>query len=107
VVAKVEFHFGELFPRVGFIVTNLSLPSRPIVGHSVGEIDYAAASGGCQTAKTSRRNTAGLVGPALVGNSLSSRVGEAYDARVRRAKSEIPAKAERWGQGPSERPKLQ
>src|ERR1035437_5103117 len=23
VVAKVEFHFGELFPRVGFIVTNL------------------------------------------------------------------------------------
>ena len=31
VVAKVEFHFGELFPRVGFIVTNLSLPSREIV----------------------------------------------------------------------------
>ena len=26
VVAKVEFHVGELFPRVGFIVTNLSLP---------------------------------------------------------------------------------
>jgi hypothetical protein len=21
-LAKVEFHFGELFPRVGFIVTN-------------------------------------------------------------------------------------
>ena len=31
VVAKVEFHFGELFPRVGFIVTNLSLPSRAAV----------------------------------------------------------------------------
>ncbi len=31
VVAKVEFHFGELFPRVGFIVTNLSLPNRAIV----------------------------------------------------------------------------
>jgi len=29
-VAKVEFHFGELFPRVGFIATNLSLP-RPAV----------------------------------------------------------------------------
>jgi hypothetical protein len=27
VVAKVEFHFGELFPRVGFIVTNLSAPT--------------------------------------------------------------------------------
>ena len=31
VVVKVEFHGGELFPRVGFIVTNLSLPSRAIV----------------------------------------------------------------------------
>jgi hypothetical protein len=31
-VAKVEFHFGELFPRVGFIVTSLSLPSRAVVG---------------------------------------------------------------------------
>jgi hypothetical protein len=31
VVAKVEFHFGELFPRVGFIVTNLSLSSRAVV----------------------------------------------------------------------------
>jgi hypothetical protein len=30
VVAKVEFHFGELFPRVGFIVTNLSLSNRAI-----------------------------------------------------------------------------
>src|SRR5665811_736296 len=29
--AKVEFHFGELFPRVGFIVTNLTLPSRAVV----------------------------------------------------------------------------
>ncbi len=31
VVAKVEFHFGELFPRVGFIITNLTLPSRAVV----------------------------------------------------------------------------
>jgi hypothetical protein len=28
VVAKVEFHFGELFPRVEFIVTNLEADSR-------------------------------------------------------------------------------
>ena len=28
VVAKVEFHFGELFPRVGLIVTNLETDSR-------------------------------------------------------------------------------
>ena len=31
VVAKVEHHPGELFPRVGFIVTNLTLLSRAVV----------------------------------------------------------------------------
>ena len=31
VVAKVEFHFGELFPRVGFIVTNLAADKRAVV----------------------------------------------------------------------------
>lgn len=31
VVAKVEFHAGELFPRVGFIVTNLEVDSRAVV----------------------------------------------------------------------------
>jgi hypothetical protein len=30
-VVKVEFHFGELFPRVGFIVTSMTLPSRVVV----------------------------------------------------------------------------
>jgi DDE family transposase len=31
VVANVEFHAGELFPRVGFIVTNLETNSRGVV----------------------------------------------------------------------------
>ena len=31
VVVKVEWHQGELFPRVGFIVTNLSYPPKGIV----------------------------------------------------------------------------
>jgi len=31
VVAKVEWHQGELFPRVGFIVTNLNYPTKGIV----------------------------------------------------------------------------
>ncbi len=31
VVAKVEHHPGELYPRVGSIVTNLTLPSRAVV----------------------------------------------------------------------------
>ena len=30
-VAKVEFHLGELFPRVGFIVTNLAADNRAVV----------------------------------------------------------------------------
>ena len=32
VVAKVEWHLGELFPRVGFIVTNLTWWSKNVVG---------------------------------------------------------------------------
>ncbi|MGH9578698.1 MAG: IS1380 family transposase, partial [Terriglobales bacterium] len=32
VVAKVEWHPGELYPRVGFVVTNLSRPAERIVG---------------------------------------------------------------------------
>jgi hypothetical protein len=31
VVAKVEWHQGELYPRVGFIVTNLSRPNARVV----------------------------------------------------------------------------
>jgi hypothetical protein len=32
VVAKVEWHPGELYPRVGFVVTNLSHPAERVVG---------------------------------------------------------------------------
>ena len=31
VVAKVEHHLGELYPRVRFIVTNLTFPSQAVV----------------------------------------------------------------------------
>src|SRR6266446_10778730 len=30
-VAKVEWHLGELYPRVGFIVTNLARPAERVV----------------------------------------------------------------------------
>jgi hypothetical protein len=30
VVAKVEWHPGELYPRVGFIVTNMSRPAERV-----------------------------------------------------------------------------
>ena len=35
-MTKVEWHQGELFPRVGFIVTNLSYPARGIVNFHNG-----------------------------------------------------------------------
>ena len=31
VIAKVEWHAGELYPRVGFIVTNLARPAERVV----------------------------------------------------------------------------
>jgi Transposase DDE domain group 1 len=31
VVAKVEWHRGELYPRVGFLVTNLKRPAERVV----------------------------------------------------------------------------
>jgi hypothetical protein len=31
VVAKVEWHSGELFPRVGFIATNLKWHTKKVV----------------------------------------------------------------------------
>jgi hypothetical protein len=30
IVAKIEFHPGELFPKIGFIVTNRSLPNERV-----------------------------------------------------------------------------
>jgi DDE family transposase len=33
-VAKVEWHPGELYPRVGFIVTNLVRPAERVVGYN-------------------------------------------------------------------------
>jgi Transposase DDE domain group 1 len=30
VVAKVEWHHGELFPHVGFIVTNVTRPNKRV-----------------------------------------------------------------------------
>jgi hypothetical protein len=31
IVAKIEFHPGELFPKIGFIVTNRSLPNERVL----------------------------------------------------------------------------
>ncbi|MEJ2719170.1 MAG: IS1380 family transposase [Deltaproteobacteria bacterium] len=39
VVAKIEWHEGELFPRIGFIVTNSKLPAGKVVNVSNGRGD--------------------------------------------------------------------
>jgi hypothetical protein len=46
VVAKAEFHFGELFPCVGFIVTNFETDSRTVVRfyNKRGTVEVAAAT---------------------------------------------------------------
>ena len=43
VVAKVEWHAGELFPRVGFIVTNLNKHSKNVVKFYNGRGTFALA----------------------------------------------------------------
>ena len=42
IVAKVEHHQGELFPRVGFIVTNMSSP-KPIGGAFLQQAGHGGA----------------------------------------------------------------
>jgi Transposase DDE domain group 1 len=39
VIAKVEWHPGELYPRVGFIVTNMSRPAERVVARDVRAMD--------------------------------------------------------------------
>jgi Transposase DDE domain group 1 len=39
VIAKVEWHPGELYPHVGFIVTNLSRPADRVVGRHLRTVD--------------------------------------------------------------------
>ena len=50
VVAKVEWHPGELYPRVGFIVTNLTPPAPS--GSSPSTISAARPSNGSRRART-------------------------------------------------------
>jgi DDE family transposase len=52
VVAKVEHHAGELFPRVGFIVTNLPLPVARSCGSTTSEARRSKGS-----RRASRRRT--------------------------------------------------
>jgi Transposase DDE domain group 1 len=40
VVAKVEWHLGGLYPRVGVIVTNLSRPAERVVGNKRGTCEH-------------------------------------------------------------------
>ncbi len=57
-VAKVEHHPGELFPRVGFIVTNLKADSRDVVRfynkRGTAEVAAATIKEGKQAVKMTR-----------------------------------------------------
>ena len=78
-VAKVEFHFGELFPRVGFIVTNLAVrgnggdarckrreskrgtqpkPRPPLIVRDESRVGYSVA--GCSRAEPASALPAGI-----------------------------------------------
>ena len=61
VVAKVEYHGGELFPRVGFIVTNVQLPNRAAVRFLQQAQDCRAMDQG----RASRRRTGPINGPQI------------------------------------------
>jgi len=54
----MEFHFGELFPRVGFIVTNLETDSRAVVRfynkRGTAEVAAATIKEGKQAVKMAR-----------------------------------------------------
>src|SRR3982074_3757410 len=43
VIAKVEWHPGELYPRVGFIVTNMSRPAENVVGRLLQQARHMRA----------------------------------------------------------------
>ena len=46
VIAKVEWHPGELYPRVGFIVTNMSRPAERVVTTSAGRASNGSSDAG-------------------------------------------------------------
>ena len=56
---KVEFHSGELFPRVGFIVTNLELPSRAVVQFTLEAANAENPAARLHAVAVRRMNSAG------------------------------------------------
>jgi hypothetical protein len=65
VVAKVEWHPGELVPRVGFIVTNLTRPARRVVAfynhRGTAEQQYRRDASGCHELRQETRERCALM----------------------------------------------
>jgi hypothetical protein len=61
VVAKVEWHPDELYPRVGFIVTNLARPAERVVAfyNQRGTAEQKARMGLGASSRSARRPAAG------------------------------------------------
>ena len=73
VIAKVEWHPGELYPRVGFIVTNLSRPAERVSGVQAGGVPLLCGifrprvQGGCAALSDRIRPDGSLWRGALLG----------------------------------------
>ena len=84
VVAKVEWHQGELYPRVGFIVTNLARPSSGWSSSST------AAARPSSTSRKARTRSAGRGCPATP--SATTRCGSSFT----RSPTTWPISCARW-----------
>ena len=45
VVAKIEWHRGELFPRIGFVVSNSRLPADKVIKNGRGNVENRIKEG--------------------------------------------------------------
>jgi hypothetical protein len=91
VVAKVEWHPGELYPRVGFIVTNLSRPAERVVAfynhRGTCEQYIKEGKGAIKWTRLSCRSSAANASPSASCPGLQSRqfhadAGDAEDGRA-------------------------
>ena len=74
IVVKVEHHQGELFPRVGFIVTSMSLPTRSVVRFQ----GFGSGDGTFYRAITEKPRLMVRIGPPGTEKLLASAPGQGF-----------------------------
>ena len=93
VVAKVEWHPGELYPRVGFIVTNLRRPARRSSPSTTGAGRPSSASRRGRTRSSGRGCRARPSGPTPCGSSSTRWPTTSPTSFARLA---LPGEVARW-----------